>query len=537
MKKLVLSCILLALAIFSFGCVESECEHNYVEEKVSATCVQDGYVKEVCNKCGDVKSEKELEKTGHDYVSYRTNATCTEAGYEISVCEKCNTAQTTKIEEAKGHDYALMEIFTQKAEKDNCGKYACLDCEEEKIDCINAKDLGMPILSFSGDVSKISKENKVVVGVHYDDGEKVIEADATLKWQGATSINYPKKNFNMQLLKKGTNDKNKVILNEDWGKQSKYCLKANYIDFSQARNVVSGRIYNDIVKSRDLEDEVAKLNNGGVVDGFPILIYINGEYQGLYTLNIPKDKWMLGMDDDEEDDSVITKQAILMGETWNDFVSLEKTINSDFASCGFELEYCSTEDTVGNEWVYDSFNRVIDFVNSNDGEAFKNGIGNYINVERTIDSMLYTWLIMAADNRAKNILWATYDGIHWFSSMYDMDGVWGMSWDGLEYNNPFGIDKQGYIDNGNLLWKKIYENFEKEIIKRYFELRTSSLSTENVESHFVKFNESISKLVFEAEKIKWAEIPSKNTSNLDQILDFMYKRFSAMDEYFLALMN
>lgn len=537
MKKLVLSCILLVLAIFSFGCVESECEHNYVEEKVSATCIQDGYTKEVCDKCGDVKSEEKLEKTGHNYVSHKTNATCLNVGYEINICENCNDAKKTKTEDAKGHNFVLTELITEKTEIANCGKYVCLDCKEEKLDAVTAKDIGMPVLSFSGDISEMTKENKVTVAVHYDDGEKVVESDATLKWQGASSIAYPKKNFTMQLLKTGTKDKNKVTLNEDWGKQSKYCLKANYIDFSQARNVVSGKIYNDIVKSRDLEDEVSKLNNGGVVDGFPILIYINGEYQGLYTLNIPKDKWMLGMDDDVEGDNEITKQAILMGETWNDYVALNKIIDNDFVSCGFELEYCSTEDTITDTWVYDSFNAMIGFINNNDGEAFKNGIESYVNVERTIDSMLYTWIIMAADNVSKNILWVCYDGVHWNSSMYDMDGVFGLVWDGINYYNPTDINEGYWTFSSNILWRKIYQNFKQDVVKRYFELRTSVLSKENVKEKFVSFNDSISDLAFEAEKKKWTEVPSKETSNIKQITDFIDARFSAMDDYFLTLIN
>ena len=31
--------------------------------------------------------------------------------------------------------------------------------------------------------------------------------------------------------------------------ENKYCLKANYIDYSQSRNVVSGKIFGEIVKS------------------------------------------------------------------------------------------------------------------------------------------------------------------------------------------------------------------------------------------------------------------------------------------------
>lgn len=535
MKKLVVCVVLLAISIFAFGC--GKCQHEYVEETVLATCEVDGYNRMVCNKCGDIQNQEVLNKKGHIYSEFIKIPTCVEDGTEISVCQNCDDVKINKTLEAIGHDYVLTELITEKTDIDNCGKYVCAVCQEEKTDVVTAESVGMPILSFNGDISEMTKEKKVTVSVSYDDGGDTVECDATLKWQGASSIAYPKKNYTMQLLKKGTTDKNKVVLNEDWGKQSKYCLKANYVDFSHARNVVSGRIYNEIVKSRDLEDEVSKLNNGGVVDGFPILIYINGEYQGLYTLNIPKDKWMAGMDDDEEGDDVVTKQALLMGETWNDYVGLQKTVDGNFSSCGFELEYCSTEDTIGDEWVYDSFNDMIEFINNNDGEDFKNGISNYVNVDRTIDSMLYTWIIMAADNVSKNILWFTYDGVHWNSSMYDMDGVWGMTWSGLEYYNASTVSKENYIDWSNVLWNKIYKNFKSDVIERYFELRTSVLSKERVKEHFVLFNESISPLAFIAEKQKWTGIPSKETSNVNQIIEFMEERFTALDSYLLTQLN
>ena len=134
---------------------------------------------------------------------------------------------------------------------------------------------------------------------------------------------------------------------------------------------------------------------------FPILIYINGNYQGLYTLNIHKDN-LMGIGEDEEGDDEVLKQAVIMGNSWTDEVLLKAPINADFVSSSFELEVCSTEDTIGDAWVSESFNNMIKFINENDGKDFVDGIRNYVNVERTIDSMLYTWLIMAADNTAKN---------------------------------------------------------------------------------------------------------------------------------------
>lgn len=85
-----------------------------------------------------------------------------------------------------------------------------------------------------------------------------------------------------------------------WGKQRKHVYKANWIDLSHARNVVSARLWADVVKSRadyELLPELLRTSpNQGAVDGFPVKVYSQGIYQGRYTLNIPKDAWMANMD-------------------------------------------------------------------------------------------------------------------------------------------------------------------------------------------------------------------------------------------------
>lgn len=388
-----------------------------------------------------------------------------------------------------------------------------------------------------GDISEMSKDNKVTVSLSYASEQTTFDCDATMKWQGASSLGFPKKNYNIQLLKTGTTSKHKVELKEGWGKQSKYCIKANYIDFSQARNVVSGQLYSQVVHSRNLQDKVGALTNGGAVDGFPILIYINGTYQGLHTLNIAKDSWMWGMEDDEEGDSEVTKQAALMADDYTSATGLSTTIEGTFEDNGFELEYCSTEDTIGNDWVAPSFNAMVSFINQNDGEDFKNGIRDYVCLERTIDTLIYTWMIAGADNGSKNVMWLTYDGAHWFPSMYDMDGTWGLHPAGSSYFAPgYLLEEDRALDPyiGNELCKKVYTHFKDEVIARYFELRSSVLSLSNVNNTFASFFVQIPDYIYQAEAKKWSAVPSVNTSTYAQIISYAKAHFEQYDEYFSA---
>ena len=160
-----------------------------------------------------------------------------------------------------------------------------------------------------------------------------------------------------------------------YGEQSKYTLKANYVDYSETRNVVSGDIWGDIVRARKIQSQLSNLTNGGAVDGYPVLVFQNGSYQGLYTLNLSKDGYMFGMDDETK------LEALISTGTWNNSVALKEHIASDWSN-GWEIEYCSTEDLdEGTSWVATSFNEFMDFLNNNDGETLKEGLEQYVDIE------------------------------------------------------------------------------------------------------------------------------------------------------------
>ena len=70
---------------------------------------------------------------------------------------------------------------------------------------------------------------------------------------------------------------------------------------AQEINVPTSRIQ-DILHNRrkitvDTSLRLAKFF--GLSDGYPVEVYNNGNYHGLYTVIIPKDDWMLGGDEDD----------------------------------------------------------------------------------------------------------------------------------------------------------------------------------------------------------------------------------------------
>lgn len=419
-----------------------------------------------------------------------------------------------------GHDTVLQGLMTASGyETDHCGQFYCNDCQESYYAPISYSDVGMPIVSLTGSLAGVSKENKVTVQVSYSSAENSFTSSATLKVQGSSSASYPKKNYTIQFLK-DNGSKNKVCLDDLWGMQSKYCLKANWVDFSQSRNVVSGQLFEQIVHSRGFDDELDALGNGGVVDGFPVLVYLNGDYYGMYTMNIPKDSWMFGMTGDGN-------QALLFGDTWAQSPSLYEEIAdvNNVAASGWDLEYCSTDDSA---WVAQSMNEFIRFLNNNDGESFKAGIDAYTDIDRAIDVLIFTYFIHACDNTSKNIIWATYDGVKWIPSVYDLDGTWGMVWDG-----SFTYSSTDFLPSGsNLLFQRLLDNYPDRIKARYIELREDVLSYSNIAYQFSEFFAKIPQYVYSADGAKWTGIPSQSINNYSQIIKFAEERLDCFDTWF-----
>ena len=565
----------------------------------SSTCTQQGSERYTCTECGAEKTEP-IAELGHDFTGEyvpsgdghsrlctRCSATgevlshtwqskevtkqptCTETGTEVFVCTDCGKEKTEVLDidpdvhERRGWVTAVAATALVEGEKE----LRCIDCRTVLDTDRIAPDVeSMPIIYLTGEYQNATNaKNEVEMQVSYShpDGTS-FDAYATIKVQGSSSKAYDKKNYTIKFYKDSTYDK-KLKVDFGWGKESKYVMKANWVDFSQARNVVSCRLWGDIVKTRNEsanQQRLAELKtNGGAIDGFPIAVYMNGEFYGLYTMNVPKDEWMFGMGDSET-------EALLAADDWNhtDFTVLldgfKENSEGDLVSNdnGWELRYYGTEDTTGShQWVTDSFNALISFCRNNDGEDFRNGISNHLDVDAAIDYMIFMYANFMRDNASKNMLWATYDGKTWIPTVYDQDGTFGQSWDGINFaksNNNLPSIQNGRIEvginfgpSGNnvpkfILWDRIWNNFTAEVLARYDELRQSVLSTENMKAELKAFQDSIPESMF-AEDLRvwqdsrdyWWSVMKKQSGEWDHTkyhYDYMYQwienRMTCYDE-------
>lgn len=367
----------------------------------------------------------------------------------------------------------------------------------------------LPILYLTGSTLGISKEDKVNLNYVYGD----LSGTCTLKWQGSSSLAYPKKNYTIKF-------DNPFEAKEGWGSQSKYCLKANYIDYTHSRNVVSARLWGQVVKSRtNVPTELSSLVNGGAIDGFPICVVINGEYQGLYTFNIPKDGWMFGM-------GSLDTEAIVGAGAMSDITGFKAP--PEFGDDKFEIEYAPNEDDTSE--IETSITNLYNALQNATKENFDSSVGSLIDIESAIDYCLFVVLLNHFDGTNRNYLMATFDNTKWYMSAYDMDCTYGLNWNGSKVTQPkdYQIDFNNYIKKNKLI--ECICNYKKEELKaRYKTLRNDILNKNNVALQFLDFISNIPKLLYDEEVKIWTKLPSTSINNANQIIWYFTERCEYVD--------
>lgn len=375
-----------------------------------------------------------------------------------------------------------------------------------------------------------SKKDSVSVGLSYKFPRFNLSGTLNkIKVQGSSSASLPKKNYTLQL------DQAVELIN-GYGKQKKYVIKADMTDFSHARNVGCAELWGKVRQTRVKPDDAVKINEVdylvdnagnhivgesdpqlsiggtyGAVDGFPIAVYINDKYWGLYTFNIPKDKGMAKMTEG-------TGQAIV-STTWMSFTEHTKLDDTDMG-----LEYCGTKDST---WVTDAVNRLIDTVKASydTKDDFTNAVTPYLDLDSAIDYYVYSVAIGNVDGVVRNFNLQTWDGKKWYFAAYDLDMVFGRTPDLLDYLSPeyngSSIRHGGLtfenMATGNRIFHQLWKFYKDEIIARYKDLASNVLSGASVGTFFTNYVKKIPVALKVQEDKTWAQTPLTESNNIDQI--------------------
>lgn len=457
--------------------------------------------------------------------------TCLNGGYQSVYSYSTGNKSIYNAVPALGHSFGEDEII-KEAGIVECGYkiHACTGCGfKDKFTYY--KDTEMARLCMYGDLTGIGKKSEVPITVSFKGEGKQFENYALLKYQGHTSLVYDKKNFTLKLFKnEERTDKNKIVF-RDWKKEHKYILKANYVDPSVCRNLVSADIWSEMVACREGHSErLDKCSNYGATDGFPISLYLNDEFIGLYTMTLHRDDDLFDMDDDVMD-------AIAVTNTNHYDESRFKAPATFTETSDWEVEFNGLPD---DTWVEDKVNRFIDFVRTSSDEEFKTNLSTYMDVNSAIDYLIAIYSLGITENGSKNMTLASYSDGPWIMSLCDMECAFGLKDTGGEYYSPEyflpvynGSDLSSATDS--LLWDRILNNFKDELKLRYFELRETFLTPERIIEKAKKFTSVINDEFYKADEKLYPDMPQLDISAITQIEEYVTERFTLLDEAFLGI--
>lgn len=349
-------------------------------------------------------------------------------------------------------------------------------------------------------------QNKSEIGkfkIKYKSESINLEKYATLKIQGSSSSTYPKKNYTIKFFEdESCTDKFKVDFG--WGRQNKYVLKANWTDKTHSRNIVTAHIAAQVQDKYNLFQNTP---NNGLIDGFPVEVYLNNEFHGLYSLNIPKEDWLYGMDDNNPN------HIIMVGEKYS-----QATAFREISLDGWNNQLDDNSPTVQQKML-----RLINFVVNSTDQEFKENIEDYLDLDATLNYYVLCHTLNIADNSAKNLIFVTYDGKIWYPTLYDLDTTFGSYYHGLEL---YPTDHPLHMSY-NRLFERLSILLKKEIEQRYQELRQNILSEENIINEIDKVYLQIEPSLFEKEQQKWGQLPGYE---LTQLKEYIHERLPYVDK-------
>ncbi len=450
---------------------------------------------------------------------------CTDSGYSLYTHLESGSVEIRDVTDPLGHRYGGWEVLREGSAVDcKVRSRSCTVCADEEQQAIYP-ELAIPRISLSGSLEGIGKKTEVDMTVEFFGPDPYVSDYARLKYQGHSTLNYEKKNYTLKFYLDAAREEKHKMTFSHWNPENKYILKANYLDPTQGRNLVCADLWAQMVQSRQNPNpRLSALSNFGAVDGFPIALYINHSFQGIYTMNLHKDDDLFGMKDGEH-------HAIMITNAPGEEASFRKQAAFSKDS-PWEVEYCGTPDST---WAREKLNELIDFVRTSTDEQFRRDLQKYLDVEGAIDYLLAVWALGLPENGVKDlVLCAWSESEPWTVSLHDMEQAFGLMEDGAGSYGPeefLPVKTNGTWDSatGSLLFDRLLNQFQGQISARYNILKETTLNPEYITRQLTEFTGQIPQELWDADAALYGTDPFDQTM-LTQIREYLTERAAALDK-------
>lgn len=429
-------------------------------------------------------------------------------------------------------------------------------------------------------------DNKKAFLEFWDMQGNYFKKHAILNAQGSSSMRFPKKNVSVDICDdEWIGDETPKVRIGNWVPQDSFHLKAFYTDFFRGVSPVSYKLYEQMVNTRgnmynrpwkkaliDISniDNVTKtlgnpyigdyslLTDTGarcVPDGFPIALYLNGKFYGVFSWQLKKHRDNYHMNKAKAEhihlDGKLDAKTIFNGRdnidwTWfeirnpknlyaiggnkydadiaqeeiagdeeiaawiaagqlPDGTAITSKIKKDLQLTAkvknYIMEYADAIPTIkAAREVYNTSGKT-----EEDLRTFKNVYEKYFDKDNIIDYEIFSDVTDNLDGFSKNWQMITYNGIKWWILPCDCDCTYGAYWSGDCTDPPL---TKHLNDNTNMPIGLLNRFYTNELESRYKALADKKvISAENIISNLLEWTMRIGTAFYEEEYKKWKDSP------------------------------
>lgn len=252
--------------------------------------------------------------------------------------------------------------------------------------------------------------------------------------------------------------------------------------------------------------------NQGMIDGFPIEVFVNGISAGLFNFTIKKSEDMLNIDSSNVlQEGIEVEQNNLIGSFNADSANFD---GNDFSPV--------VQDTFTSSFKA-NWNSLMKLVNSGSDADVKAQLPSKIDIIGAIDVIIFKILSQQWDSEGKSQMFVSYDdGNFVIPLLYDFDSSWGLHYDGQTMESAFDS-----LSLSNRLSQRVITIWHDEFVSRYKFLRESVLETNRIINAFVRYTRMIDDYYFDLDKQIYPTIYGIVDSDIHQIVQNIQK-FSAL---------
>ncbi len=386
----------------------------------------------------------------------------------------------------------------------------------------------------------------------YDGAGNYFKKRIIINLQGKSSTKWPKTNYALDFCEdEWIGDKTPDIKFGNWVKQDAFHIKAYYLDKFRGTGTIGYKVYDMIISGRGERPwNRANLNKPDAEarctpDGFPAIVYVNGDFYGVYAwqlkkhrknYNIDKDNpFQIHLDGNLSDVNLFSTPTI----NWTSFeVRSPKSLYDmdgnkydgdhpkeliDETSAYYDLE--SDDESVKEikqntaavkhriEQLRNHWFEIQDLISSGASkDEIRAEISNRFDVPSIIDYIIHNLLTCNLDGLKRNWQWFTYDGYKWFVAPYDLDATFGYH---TNYFIVFPPENYATAPLSVRGWKTqknplalVHQYFLDDIYAYYAEIRDQGLLTsDGVVSLFDNWYYNIGEDNWSKEWEKWPDSP------------------------------